>query len=68
MSRLRKVLDPSRTGKDAESLERTLMKLIIGCEECEGSGKSYTGRLCHRCSGGGTVWLVVRAPDSEPSS
>ncbi len=33
MSRLRKVLDPSRTGKDAESLERTLMKLIIGQDE-----------------------------------
>ena len=33
MSRLRKVLDPSRTGKDAESLEKTLLKLIVGQEE-----------------------------------
>lgn len=33
MSRLRKVLDPSRTGKDAESLERTLLKLVIGQDE-----------------------------------
>jgi ATP-dependent Clp protease ATP-binding subunit ClpB len=33
MSRLRKVLDPSRTGKDAEALEKTLLKLIIGQDE-----------------------------------
>jgi ATP-dependent Clp protease ATP-binding subunit ClpB len=33
MSRLRKVLDPTRTGKDAESLERTLLKLVIGQDE-----------------------------------
>ncbi len=32
-SRLRKVLDPTRTGKDAETLERTLLKLVIGQEE-----------------------------------
>lgn len=33
MSRLRKVLDPSKTGRDAESLERTLLKLIVGQDE-----------------------------------
>jgi ATP-dependent Clp protease ATP-binding subunit ClpB len=33
MSRLRKVLDPSRTGKDAESLEKTLLKLVVGQDE-----------------------------------
>jgi ATP-dependent Clp protease ATP-binding subunit ClpB len=33
MSRLRKVLDPMRTGKDAESLEKTLLKLVVGQEE-----------------------------------
>lgn len=33
MSRLRKVLDPTQTGKDAESLERTLLKLIVGQDE-----------------------------------
>ncbi len=33
MSRLRKVLDPTRTGKDAESLERTLLKLVVGQDE-----------------------------------
>src|SRR4051794_14456803 len=33
MSRLRKVLDPTRTGKDAESLERTLLSLVVGQDE-----------------------------------
>jgi ATP-dependent Clp protease ATP-binding subunit ClpA len=33
MSRLRKVLDPTRTGKDAESLERTLLRLVVGQDE-----------------------------------
>ncbi len=33
MSRLRKVLDPTRTGKNAESLERTLLKLVVGQDE-----------------------------------
>lgn len=33
MSRLRKVLDPSRTGKEAETLERTLLKLVVGQDE-----------------------------------
>jgi ATP-dependent Clp protease ATP-binding subunit ClpA len=33
MSRLRKVLDPSKTGKDAEGLEKTLLKLIVGQDE-----------------------------------
>ena len=33
MSHLRKVLDPTRTGRNAESLERTLLKLVVGQEE-----------------------------------
>ena len=33
MSHLRKVLDPTRTGKNAESLERTLLKLVVGQDE-----------------------------------
>jgi ATP-dependent Clp protease ATP-binding subunit ClpB len=33
MSRLRKVLDPTRTGKDAEALEKTLLKLVVGQDE-----------------------------------
>lgn len=33
MGRLRKVLDPTRTGREAESLERTLFRLIVGQDE-----------------------------------
>ncbi len=33
MSWLGKVLDPTRTGKDAESLEKTLLKLVVGQDE-----------------------------------
>src|ERR1700728_456166 len=33
MSRLRRVLDPTRTGKDAELLEKTLLKLVVGQKE-----------------------------------
>lgn len=33
MGRLRKVLDPSRTGRDAESLEKTLLRLIVGQDD-----------------------------------
>lgn len=33
MSRLRKVLDPTRTGQDAESLEKTLLNLVVGQDE-----------------------------------
>jgi ATP-dependent Clp protease ATP-binding subunit ClpB len=33
MSRLRKVLDPTKTGREAESLEKTLMKLVVGQDE-----------------------------------
>jgi ATP-dependent Clp protease ATP-binding subunit ClpA len=36
MSRLRRLLDPTRTGKDAESLERTLLKLVVGQDEAVG--------------------------------
>ena len=33
MGRLRKVLDPTKTGRDAESLEKTLLQLVVGQEE-----------------------------------
>jgi len=48
--------------------ERLLLKLVTGCDECEGSGKTKTGALCHHCEGRGTVWVVIRAPDIGPSS
>jgi hypothetical protein len=48
--------------------EQLLMKLVTGCEQCNGSGKTPSGGLCHHCDGRGTVWVVVRLPDFGPSS
>ena len=33
MSRLRKVLDPTKTGREAESLEKVLLRLVVGQDE-----------------------------------
>ncbi len=43
--------------------EGLLMKLVTSCEQCDASGKTYTGERCPHCDGRGTVWVVVRAPD-----
>jgi len=48
--------------------EQLLMKLVTGCEQCDGSGKTHGGGGCHHCDGRGTVWVVVRVPDFGPSS
>jgi hypothetical protein len=47
--------------------EHFLMKLVTGCEECDGSGKTHGGGRCHRCDGRGTVWVVIRVPDFASS-
>jgi hypothetical protein len=47
---------------------RLLMKLVTGCGECNASGKTDRGKRCPRCDGRGTVWVVVRTRDFEPSS
>jgi hypothetical protein len=43
--------------------ERVMLNLVTGCEECDGGGKTETGRRCHHCDGRGTVWVVVRSPE-----
>jgi len=43
--------------------DRLMLKLVTGCEQCGGSGKTPSGGQCHHCDGRGTVWVVVRAPD-----
>ena len=50
---------------DLPAPERLLMKLVTGCEQCNSSGKTDTGKRCSNCDGRGTVWLVVRDPDSR---
>ena len=53
---------------DLPKPEQLLMKLVTGCEECAGGGKTHTGGRCHHCDGRGTVWVIVRAPNFGPSS
>jgi len=53
--------------RDLPAPERLLMKLVTSCEQCDASGKTYTGGRCSHCDGRGTVWVVVRAPDSAPA-
>jgi len=48
---------------DLPTPERLLMKLVTGCEQCDASGKTYSGARCHHCDGRGTVWVVVRTPE-----
>jgi len=57
-----------RRPKDLPKPERLLVKLVTGCEQCNATGKTYAGGLCHHCDGRATVWVVVRAPDFGPSS
>ncbi len=47
--------------------ERLVLKLITGCDQCEGTGKTHSGAACSHCDGRGTIWVVVRAPDFVPS-
>jgi hypothetical protein len=47
--------------EDLPTPEQLLMKLVTGCEQCNASGKTYTGKRCSHCDGRGTAWLVVRA-------
>lgn len=53
--------------RDLPKPDRLMFKLITGCEQCEASGKTYTGGLCHHCDGRGTVWVVIRAPEDLSS-
>jgi hypothetical protein len=47
---------------DLPEPEQLLLKLVTGCEQCDASGKTYTGGRCPHCDGRGTVWVVVRPP------
>ena len=47
---------------DLPAPEQLLVKLVTGCEQCNASGKTYSGKRCHSCDARGTIWVVVRAP------
>jgi hypothetical protein len=54
--------------RDLPKPERLSLKLVTGCEQCNATGKTYTGGRCPHCDGRGTVWVIVCAPDFAPSS
>lgn len=33
--------------------------IVVGCQECKGSGKQYGSERCRSCLGNGTVWVVT---------
>jgi hypothetical protein len=48
--------------------EQLRLKLVVGCETCNGQGKIVTGKKCGQCDGRGTVWVVVRGPGMEAAA
>jgi len=59
--------DVIQRSKDLPKPEQLLMKLVTGCGQCGGSGKTGTGRRCSHCDGRGTVWVIIHAPGFGPS-
>jgi hypothetical protein len=57
-----------RRPEDLPDPEHLRLKLVVGCEQCQGSGKDFSGnKLCPRCDGRGTLWLISRKPNSWQS-
>jgi len=57
------ILHPGKLPKP----EQLVLKLITGCDQCGGAGKTHSGAACSHCDGRGAVWVVVRTPDFGPS-
>ena len=53
---------------DLPSAEQLRIKLVVGCESCNGEGKTHSGRKCTQCDGRGSLWVVVRTPGFELTS
>ncbi|HEV7966812.1 MAG TPA: hypothetical protein VGP19_04545 [Candidatus Acidoferrales bacterium] len=41
------------------------LKIVVACEQCDGTGKSSSGENCHSCDGRGSVWVVELRPESQ---
>ena len=39
------------------------LKMVVGCEQCTGTGKTENGKECHNCEGRGSEWVVVLKPE-----
>jgi hypothetical protein len=40
------------------------LRIVAACQECDATG-SQGGSRCHFCSGGGTLWVVVRSKSAS---
>jgi hypothetical protein len=45
--------------------EKIELKLVVACEQCNGSGKSAGGGECRSCDGRGSVWVVRLYPELQ---
>jgi hypothetical protein len=39
------------------------LKIVVECEQCQGTGKSASAGECHNCEGRGSVWVVDLRPE-----
>lgn len=45
--------------------EAISLKMVVGCQQCGGTGTLPGGKACHNCEGRGTEWVVVLRPELE---
>ena len=53
-----KVIRQIRQMPEADAIE---LKMVVGCEQCGGTGKRDNG-ICQNCDGRGSEWVVVIKP------
>ncbi len=41
------------------------LKVVVACDQCDGTGKNEGGRECHNCEGRGSVWVVTLRPELQ---
>ena len=57
-----KVIRQAEKMPRADAIE---LKIVVGCEQCNGTGKVDKGGKCHACDGRGSVWVVGLRPEFE---
>ena len=40
-------------------------KIVVSCEQCNGTGETAGGGKCHSCDGRGNVWVVQLKPELQ---
>lgn len=41
------------------------LKMVIACDQCDGTGRSPSGGECHNCEGRGSVWVIEIKPELQ---